>query len=564
MKYLPSQVIYLMQNRRTRRNIRTLLEFLLLLTLFIVVYSLLFHVIMNIEGRDYSIITGFYWTLTVMSTLGFGDITFESDIGKIFSIIVLLSGIIFLLIMLPFAFIQFFYAPWLEAQSKSRAPRQLPENFANHVIITGYDPITIALIGRLRQYGLDYVILIPEVQQALDLVDQGLQVLVGELDDPETYLRARVDKAALVVAVNDDMKNTSIAIIVRSIAPDVPIAANADLDDSIDILALAGCSHVFQFMNMLGQSLARRTLGRRTLANITYRYEDLVIAAAPAMRTRLVGRTIRDLGLRQELGVNVVGLWNRGQFSLPRPDTRIESSTVLVFAGSEEQLAAYDNYVEETHPVNAPVLILGGGRVGKAAAIALQEEGIAYRIIDKNPRIVEGIDNTIVGSAADHGVLGRAGIADAPSVFITTHSDEMNIYLTIYCRRLRPDIQIICRSNLDRNINILHAAGADLVMSHASMAANTIINLLSPGKVLMLTEGLNIFRHKVHLHLVGKTLIDSGIRENTGCSVIAVRRLGRMLINPDPNEPLQTDDEMIMIGTAESEKTFTTMYPEKG
>ena len=564
MKYLPSQVIYLMQNRRTRRNIRTLLEFLLLLGLFIVVYSLLFHVIMNIEGRYYSIITGFYWTLTVMSTLGFGDITFESDIGKIFSIIVLLSGIIFLLIMLPFAFIQFFYAPWLEAQSKSRAPRQLPENFANHVIITGYDPITIALIGRLRQYGLDYVILIPEVQQALDLVDQGLQVLVGELDDPDTYLRARVDKAALVVAVNDDMKNTSIAFIVRGIAPQVPIAANADLDDSIDILALAGCSHVFQFMNMLGQSLARRTLGRRTLANITYRYEDLVIAAAPAMRTRLVGRTIRDLGLRQELGVNVVGLWNRGQFSLPRPDTRIESSTVLVFAGSEEQLAAYDNYVEETHPVNAPVLILGGGRVGKAAAIALQEEGIAYRIIDKNPRIVEGIDNTIVGSAADHGVLGRAGIADAPSVFITTHSDEMNIYLTIYCRRLRPDIQIICRSNLDRNINILHAAGADLVMSHASMAANTIINLLSPGKVLMLTEGLNIFRHKVHLHLVGKTLIDSGIRENTGCSVIAVRRQERMLINPDPNEPLQTDDEMIMIGTAESEKTFTAMYPEKG
>jgi len=143
MKYLPSQIIYLMQNRRTRRNIRTLLEFLFLLSLFIVAYSLLFHVIMNLEGRYYSIITGFYWTLTVMSTLGFGDITFESDIGKIFSIIVLLSGIVFLLIMLPFAFIQFFYAPWLEAQSKSRAPRQLPENFANHVIITGYDPITM-------------------------------------------------------------------------------------------------------------------------------------------------------------------------------------------------------------------------------------------------------------------------------------------------------------------------------------------------------------------------------------------------------------------------------------
>jgi hypothetical protein len=55
-----------------------------------------------------------------MSTLGFGGITFESDPGKIFSIIVLFSGIVCLLIMPPFAFIQFFYAPRLESQSKSR------------------------------------------------------------------------------------------------------------------------------------------------------------------------------------------------------------------------------------------------------------------------------------------------------------------------------------------------------------------------------------------------------------------------------------------------------------
>jgi voltage-gated potassium channel len=68
------------------------------------------------EGRYHSWITGVYWTLTVMTTLGFGDITFASDIGRFFSIIVLLSGIVLLLILLPFMFIRLFYAPWLEAQ----------------------------------------------------------------------------------------------------------------------------------------------------------------------------------------------------------------------------------------------------------------------------------------------------------------------------------------------------------------------------------------------------------------------------------------------------------------
>jgi transaldolase / glucose-6-phosphate isomerase len=36
------------------------------------------------EGREHSWITGVYWTLTVMSTLGFGDITFETDLGRLF------------------------------------------------------------------------------------------------------------------------------------------------------------------------------------------------------------------------------------------------------------------------------------------------------------------------------------------------------------------------------------------------------------------------------------------------------------------------------------------------
>ncbi|MGB8720063.1 MAG: potassium channel family protein, partial [Desulfobacterales bacterium] len=111
MKFMISQLVTLLRDNTRKANTRLLLKFFLLLILFIVVYSGLFHVLMLFEGREYSWITGLYWTLTVMSTLGFGDITFHSDIGKLFSILVLLNGIVLLLIMLPFTFIQFFYAP---------------------------------------------------------------------------------------------------------------------------------------------------------------------------------------------------------------------------------------------------------------------------------------------------------------------------------------------------------------------------------------------------------------------------------------------------------------------
>ena len=99
MKFLPSQLAFFLGSRDTRRNLRLLRGFLLFLTAMVVLFTVAFHLLMAREGQDHSWLTGFYWTLTVMSTLGFGDITFQSDAGRLFSIVVLLSGVIFLLVV---------------------------------------------------------------------------------------------------------------------------------------------------------------------------------------------------------------------------------------------------------------------------------------------------------------------------------------------------------------------------------------------------------------------------------------------------------------------------------
>ena len=559
MKFLLGQFIYLFTKRK-ERNVRMLMKFLLILITMITVYSALFHFLMILENQKFSWITGFYWSLTVMSTLGFGDITFTSDLGKLFSVVVLLSGLVFLLIMLPFTFIQFFYAPWLEAQTKARAPRELPEDMQGHIILTSDDPITMNLIQKLKQYQFEYAIVTEDIKRALELYDLEYRVVVGDLSDPETYRRLRVHKAALVFANIDDMMNTNVAFTVREISKGVPIAANADLVDSVDILQLAGSTYVLQFMKLLGQSLSRRVLRTSTRSNVIGSIESLLVAEAPAMRTPLVGRTLQQSRLRETTGITVVGVWERGKFEIPTAATLINSTTVLLLAGSAEQLKNYDEYIGGYQKFREPVLVLGGGRVGRAAAEALEERGIDYRIIEKNKKLIED-DKYIYGSAADINTLTRAGIKDSPSIIITTHDDPTNIYLTIYCRRLRPDIQIICRANLDRNISKLHTAGADLVMSYSSLAANTILNLLKPDEVLMLAEGLNVFRAGMHSSLVGKSLVESQIRMQTGCSVIAINHDGEMVSNPDPAVCLRENDELILIGTDDAEKLFLEMYP---
>jgi Trk K+ transport system NAD-binding subunit len=238
-------------------------------------------------------------------------------------------------------------------------------------------------------------------------------------------------------------------------------------------------------------------------------------------------------------------------------------STVLVLAGSTDQLAQYDTHMQPSgldKEHMGPVLVLGGGRVGMAVAQTLGGRGIDYRVVEKRTLKTQNDERIILGSATDLDILMKAGITDTPSIIITTHDDDLNIFLTIYCRRLRPDVQIISRASLDRNINTLHRAGANLVMSFASLCTTTIMNLLKPEKILMLSEGLNIFRAHANQAIIGKALMDQNIREDTGCSIIAIKRDDHVSINPLPSTILNADDELILIGTAEAEKKFTKKY----
>ena len=173
MKFLVSQMAALVKSGQQKANTRLMVRFLFILLGFFATFTVLFHFLMAYEGQTHSWITGLYWTLTVMSTLGFGDITFTSDPGRLFSIFVMLSGVVFMLIVLPFTFIQFFYAPWLEEQNKARAPRKVPETISNHVILTFCDAVTLNLVEKLNQYGIRSVILVSDLQEALNLHKTG-------------------------------------------------------------------------------------------------------------------------------------------------------------------------------------------------------------------------------------------------------------------------------------------------------------------------------------------------------------------------------------------------------
>ncbi len=563
MKFYSSIVSSLVEGKSTKQNVRMLFRFILLLATMVTIYSILFHYLMAWEERQYSWVTGFYWTLTVMTTLGFGDVTFGSDAGRLFSILVLLSGVVFMLVLLPFAFIKFFFAPWMEAESRRRAPRELPANTRDHVIMTAYDDVTAALVERLITYNRDYVVIVEGPEKAGLLSDRGVRAAVGNIDDPETYRKMCVDRSALVVATNSDEMNTNIAFTVRELNETVPIITTADSPHSVDILSMAGSTKVVELADLLGRSFANWTMCGNFQANVIGRFDELVIAETPVINTPLVGKTVVESKLPELIGVTIVGIWERGRPLVPTADTRITRSTVLLLAGTEKQIEAYDDvfsiYQMFQH-AGDPVIIMGGGRVGAAIAKRFEEREVPFLIIEKNPKRTGDSAHTVFGDAADLSTLKRAWIEKAPAALVTTHDDATNIYLTKYFRSLRPDLQIISRANQDRNVSTLHRAGADFVMSYPVLGVDAVFSFFTNQDVLMLVEGLTLFRVQAPGSIDGLTLAESRIRQDTGCSVVAIKDDGKLVVNPGPSVPILKDAEMIIIGTYEGERQFFRTY----
>ncbi|HEX7781043.1 MAG TPA: ion channel, partial [Vicinamibacterales bacterium] len=365
MKFLVSQLAHLTTDPEGRENLRALARYLAFLAIQILVFTVLFHVIkLNVEHEEHSWITGLYWTLVVMTTLGFGDVTFTSDLGRVFSIVVMLSGVVFLLVVLPFLFIRMFYAPWLEARIRLRAPRAVPAGMRGHVILAEYDPVAAGLAERLTHEGIPYVLIEPDPARAARFMGDGITVMAGENDDRVTYERAAAPAARLVLANCEDTANTNITLTVREIAPAVAITAIVEEEDSIDILQLSGATFVLPLKHQLGDYLANRVDVGRPEAHIIGEFKGLQIAELAAHDTPFVGQRIRETRLRQQTGLTVIGFWERGKLRHVYADTTIPSGSVLVVVGTSAQIAALNALMPHRTGGTPLVVVIGAGKVG--------------------------------------------------------------------------------------------------------------------------------------------------------------------------------------------------------
>jgi Trk K+ transport system NAD-binding subunit len=114
------------------------------------------------------------------------------------------------------------------------------------------------------------------------------------------------------------------------------------------------------------------------------------------------------------------------------------------------------------------------------------------------------------------------------------------------------------RVNSDESVPIFERIGIDRIIDPHDIALKVLVkNALSPYAADLLDKislfkdiNLGQFQLSQDSPIVEKSIVETSFRDKTGASIVAVWREGEMHPNPSPDEVLQENDVLLVMGTA--------------
>jgi Trk K+ transport system NAD-binding subunit len=519
----------------------------------VLIYSLIF---MAIPGDFYiptgsvDFITAIYFIVMTMTTTGYGDIYPITLPGRIFSIIVSLSGLsILFAIVLPLM-----VTPVMDRLM--RRPRvRVPEWISDHVIIAGHNAIVETLIVELAGRGIPFVVIDRSPEEVRKLQRHGHDAIHGDATDEDVLANAGIGRASYLIANEDDDQNAAVVLTASQVS-DCKIIALVDRLDMAHYLEYAGADFVVSPKQILGMNI-----GLTAVSSINFELSNAVDLGGNVKICRLpvypdnplAGKKLKDVGIRESTGASVVAMFKNGDFVVnPAPGTVIDEATVLVLMGTEGQIKSAGAIGAGKVPCGSGHCIIAGfGDVGKEVAKRFDEKGIQYTVIDMKPYDVK---DQVIGDSADKEALIKSGIGEASTIVVTLNDDAKNMLTILLARNLNPHISIIARANANSSVGKMYRAGADYVTSLSAIGGQMLARIVERGSLddlVLLAENVLLSRYAVKgSKLEGQTITESGMRSRTGCTIVGIRDGDRFIANPDPSTVLTTDATIITVGTA--------------
>lgn len=510
------------------------------------------------DGTEVSMLHSMQVVVETFTATGYGsDSPWHSAEMNALVMVLDLTGVALFFLALPAVFLPLFR----QAMTPS-VPTAVEEDLRDHVVICTYTTRVDSLVAELDSHGVEHVLVEPDRDRSADLQDEGHAVVHGDPESIRTLERVNLGDARALVADVADRTDASIVLAAREVDEAVRVISVVEDPDLEAYHRLAGADSVFMPRAVLGESLAGKvtTAVSTDLGDAVQVGEDFDIVELPIHQgSELVGSSLADSRVRERFGVNVIGAWVRGEFeSPPPPDTPLDSGTIMLVTGHEDQLERLKAETVSTvrRLQQGQTIVVGYGEVGRTVADALAAADVPYTVVDRQE--FDGVD--VVGDGTDPDVLLSAGVDEAESVVLALGDDTDTEFATLVVRNLNDSAEIIARADRTGSVRKTYRAGADYVLSLATVSGRSIASqILDREEILSMGTNVEVVRTTAP-GLEGVTIEQARVRDRTGCTVVAVERNGDIATDLDPAFTVEPGDELVIAGTDEGTNRFVELF----
>jgi len=511
-----------------------------------------------LEGKPRNFMQALQWAAGTASTTGYGgDLSWQHPIMVVYVVVAQFIGVILLFLVFPIYLI-----PFLEERFETKLPKD-SANARNHVVIFDYGPAVATLTTELSQAKIPTVIIDEDETDARHLLEQGHQVIYGNLDEGVLEKCNLTAARALIVNSSDD-RNAATILAARQLGFTGEIIALVEDPYHRQPIILAGASGAYTPRHVLGAALAARASQKvsPTVAGIQHLGHKLQVAEARITRdSPLAGKTLAEANLGQHSGVTVIGQWVGGKLiAPPTPSMRLEPGGILILVGNDESIRNFMNLCAGARRLRreGQFLIAGGGEVGRKVAELLTDCGEETFMIDTRP----GPGVNLVGNVLDTQILKQAGVESMQAVILALSADATTLFSTVIVKDLAPDVPVIARVNRAENVERIYAAGADFALSISQVSGQLLAWRLLGKESVAVDPDLRVIKVSTR-GLEHHDPKQNDLRIKTGCTIVAVERGEELLVEFGGGLKFQPDDAVYVCGSAEATQKFYQLFPQE-
>jgi Trk K+ transport system NAD-binding subunit len=540
------------------RSQRRLLAFVVGLATLLLVAALLYMLGMNfIEGESRGFWRSLEFAAETLSTTGYGaDETWKSPVMVLFVVVLQFLGVFLIFLIFPVYLI-----PFLEERFEVRLPKEAPD-ISDHVIVFRFGPAVSTLLRELEQAGLKTVVVESDEAKARRLQEDGYTVVFGTLDD-DVLAGAHLESARSLIANGTDDENAAVILGARQMGFTGEIVALVEDPFHRQPIVLAGATAAFTPRHMLGAALAADASQKvsPTVAGTQQLGKKLLVSEVRINRdSAMAGKTLAEIGLSEKTGVTVIGQWVGGELETPpSAEMRLQPDGIVIAAGSAEGLRRFEEICGGTRLRRrpGPIIVAGCGEVGSKVVQLLRDVGEELVVIDR----VEGEGVDVVGDVLDTGVLEEAGVSSAQAVVLALDTDSATLFATVILKELAPDVPVIARVNRAVNVERIHRAGATYALSISQISGQILARRLLGEESIAVDSQLKVLKVSAK-GLEGSHPSELGIRERTGCSVVAVERGDELLTQFGSEFVFEPNDDVYVCGSSKATRVYGETFPQ--